>query len=51
MTSLYYKDKKYIYKWRDTHKEQHKENQRKYQKKYHNWKVIQKEFLNILIDF
>ena len=51
MTSkLYKKNKKGIYKWRETHREHHKENQRKYQSKYRIWLKAKKEFLKILIN-
>ena len=50
MPLSYEKNKKHIYKWRETHKEIHKNKQKLYQRRYDAWMKIKKEFLKILID-
>lgn len=50
MSYPYEKNKKFIYKWRETHAESYKELNKKHQRKYQAWIKIKKEFLNILLD-
>lgn len=50
MTLLYEKNKKNIYKWRQNHKDTYNTKNKKYMDRYTNWKKIQQEFLNILLE-
>jgi hypothetical protein len=45
----YKQNKKHIYLWRESNKEQYNQICRKSKQKYDAWKKVQKEFLNILL--
>jgi len=50
MPLKYTQNKKHIYNWRETHKQEWLDYHKITQRKYDNWKRIKKIFMNILLE-